>query len=124
MVSARTRGDLVVWILHSEPGSGTTFEPAIGHVRLIPPLEPRGEPVLIQTAHNAFTTTGLQQLLTWGGITEVMICCTVMPNPRWLVTAAIAETASMGSFTGTCAASMIAASALPWSRRRRRGRPR
>jgi hypothetical protein len=39
---------------------------------------------------------------------------TVMPNPRWLVTAAIAETASMGSFTGICAASMIAASALPW----------
>jgi hypothetical protein len=40
-----------------------------------------------------------------------------MPNPRWLVTAAIAETASMGSFTGICSASVIAASALrcDWS---------
>lgn len=73
--SARARGDLVVWVLHSEPGSGTTFDPASGHVRLIPPLEPRaGEPVLTKTAHNAFTTTGLQQLLTWRGITDVTIC--------------------------------------------------
>ena len=73
--SARARGHLVVWILHSEPGSGTTFDPAGGHVRLIPPLEPRaGEPVLTKTAHNAFTTTGLQQLLTQRGITEVTIC--------------------------------------------------
>jgi len=73
--SARARGDLVVWVLHSEPGSGTTFDPASGHVRLIPPLEPRGgEPFLTKTAHNAFTTTNLQQLLTQRGITEVTIC--------------------------------------------------
>jgi nicotinamidase-related amidase len=73
--SARARGDLVVWVLHSEPGSGTTFDPASGHVRLIPPLEPHaGEPVLTKTAHNAFTTTNLQQLLTQRGITEVTIC--------------------------------------------------
>jgi nicotinamidase-related amidase len=73
--SARDRGDLVVWILHTEPGTGTTFDPAGGHVRLIPPLEPRaGEPVLTKTAHNAFTTTNLQQLLTQRGITEVAVC--------------------------------------------------
>ena len=39
---------------------------------------------------------------------------TVTPNPRWLVTAAIAETSSSGSLTGTCTPSVTAASALPW----------
>jgi nicotinamidase-related amidase len=73
--SARARGDLVVWILHTEPGTGTTFDPASGQVRLIPPLEPQAsEPVLAKTAHNAFTTTNLQQLLTQRGITEVAVC--------------------------------------------------
>ena len=71
----RAAGDLVVWILHTEPGSGGTFDPASGHVRLIEPLAPRaGEPVFAKTSHNAFTTTGLQQLLTQRGITEVTIC--------------------------------------------------
>jgi nicotinamidase-related amidase len=28
--SARLNGDLVEWVLHSEPGSGTTFDPASG----------------------------------------------------------------------------------------------
>jgi nicotinamidase-related amidase len=72
---ARANGDLVVWVLHSEPGSGTAFDPASGHVRYIHPLEPRaGEPQLTKTSHNAFTTTNLQQTLTQQGITEVMVC--------------------------------------------------
>src|SRR5580700_3597885 len=72
---ARANGDLVVWVLHSEPGSGTTFDPASGHVRYLGPLEPRaGEPQLTKTSHNAFTTTNLQQLLTQRGITEVVVC--------------------------------------------------
>lgn len=72
--SARAKGDLVVWILHSEPGTGGAFDPAEGHVRLIEGLEPiEGEPVLTKTAHNAFTTTNLQQLLTQRGIGEVVI---------------------------------------------------
>jgi hypothetical protein len=33
--AARSRGDLVVWVLHSEPGSGTVFDPPSGHVRLM-----------------------------------------------------------------------------------------
>jgi nicotinamidase-related amidase len=71
----RASGDLVVWILHSEPGSGTTFDPDSGHVRLMEPLAPKpGEPVLTKTSHNAFTTTNLQQLLTKRGITEVTVC--------------------------------------------------
>src|SRR5579863_8276294 len=72
---ARADGDLVVWVLHSEPGSGTAFDPASGHVRYIGPLKPQaGEPRLTKTSHNAFTTTNLQQLLTQQGITEVIVC--------------------------------------------------
>jgi nicotinamidase-related amidase len=72
---ARATGDLVVWVLHSEPGSGTVFDPASGYVRCLGPLEPKpGEPQLTKTSHNAFTTTNLQQLLTQRGITEVIVC--------------------------------------------------
>ncbi|MDF9813103.1 cysteine hydrolase family protein [Streptomyces sp. SPB162] len=71
---ARDEGDLVVWVLHSEPGTGDAFDPESGHVRLMEGLEPLdGEPVLTKTAHNAFTTTNLQQLLTSRGVTEVVI---------------------------------------------------
>jgi len=71
----RASGDLVVWVLHAEAGSGDSFDPASGHVRLIEPLGARpGEPVLTKTSHNAFTTTNLQQILTQQGITEVAIC--------------------------------------------------
>jgi len=71
----RARGDLVVWVLHTEPGTGGAFDPASGHVRLMAPLTPRdGEPVLTKTSHNAFTTTSLQQLLTQRGITELVVC--------------------------------------------------
>jgi nicotinamidase-related amidase len=72
---ARANGDLVVWVLHCEPGSGTAFDPASGHVRYMGPLRPQpGEPQLTKTSHNAFTTTSLQQLLTQQGITEVIVC--------------------------------------------------
>jgi nicotinamidase-related amidase len=72
--AARAHGDLVVWVLHSEPGTGGAFDPANGHVRLIEGLEPKaGEPVVTKTSHNAFTTTNLQQLLTQHGIREVVI---------------------------------------------------
>ncbi len=56
---ARANGDLVVWVLHTEPGSGGVFDPAQGHVRLLDELEQpqSGEPVLHKTSHNAFTTT-------------------------------------------------------------------
>jgi nicotinamidase-related amidase len=71
----RADGDLVVWVLHTEPGSGGAFDPANGHVRFIEPLAPAaGEPVFTKTSHNAFTTTGLQQLLTERGITELVVC--------------------------------------------------
>lgn len=73
---AREAGDLVVWVLHTEPGSGNPFDPGSGHVRLFEELgEPRpGEPVLHKTSHNAFTTTNLQQILTAHGVGELRLC--------------------------------------------------
>ncbi|MCE7007304.1 isochorismatase family protein [Kibdelosporangium philippinense] len=71
---ARAENDLVVWVLHSEPGSDTVFDPANGYVRLLDGLKPdEGEPVLFKTSHNAFTTTNLQQTLTARGIRELLI---------------------------------------------------
>lgn len=73
--AARNSGDLVVWVLHSEPGTDGVFDPANGHVRLIAPLAPEsGEPVLTKTSRNAFTTTNLHQLLTTAGIRELVVC--------------------------------------------------
>ncbi|MEU5961511.1 isochorismatase family protein [Micromonospora parva] len=75
VAAARQRGDLVVWVLHSEPGTGGLFDPTLGYVRLIDGLVPaEGEPTLVKTAHNAFTTTNLQQLLTQAGITDITVC--------------------------------------------------
>ncbi|MGW3104401.1 cysteine hydrolase family protein [Streptomyces sp. NPDC001100] len=72
---ARRAGDLVVWVLHSEPGSGDVFDPALGHVRLIDGLKrEEGEPLLHKTSHNAFTTTNLQQILTEHGVRELTVC--------------------------------------------------
>ena len=71
---ARATGDDVIWVLHAEPGSGDEFDPALGHVRLLPGLKPdAGEPTLVKTSHNAFTTTNLAQLLVQRGVTEVVI---------------------------------------------------
>ncbi|MET7963096.1 isochorismatase family protein [Micromonospora zamorensis] len=75
VAAARGRGDLVVWVLHSEPGTGGLFDSALGHVRLIDGLVPaEGEPTLVKTAHNAFTTTNLQQVLTQAGIQDINVC--------------------------------------------------
>jgi nicotinamidase-related amidase len=72
---ARLHGQQVIWVLHAAPGSGTVFDPALGHVRLIDGLVPAaGEPVLTKTAHNAFTTTDLQQILTERGIRALVVC--------------------------------------------------
>lgn len=73
--ASRAAGDLVVWILHSEPGNGTVFDPARGLVTLLDGPTPRdGEPVITKTSINAFTTTNLQQTLTTRGIRELVIC--------------------------------------------------
>lgn len=73
--AARSAGDLVVWVLHTEPGTGTVFDPALGHSRPMAGLEPRdGEPIIAKTSINAFTTTNLQQLLTTHGVGKLTVC--------------------------------------------------
>ncbi|AOS63054.1 isochorismatase family protein [Actinoalloteichus hymeniacidonis] len=72
---ARSRGDLVVWVLHTEPHTGTVFDPALGFVRPLEGLAPlEDEPVLRKTVHNAFTTTNLAHLLTSAGILDLTVC--------------------------------------------------
>jgi nicotinamidase-related amidase len=73
--SFRRRGEQVIWILHGEAGSGTVFDPELGFVRFLDGLAAAdGEPVIIKTSHNAFTTTNLHQVLTMAGIGEVAVC--------------------------------------------------
>src|SRR5512138_3577287 len=46
----RAQGELIVWVLHVEPGTGTVFDPASGYVRLMEGLEAaEGEPVINKT---------------------------------------------------------------------------
>ena len=72
---AREAGDLVVWVLHTEPGSGGVFEPDSPYLRLMDGLNPLpGEPVLTKTSRNCFTTTNLQQTLTGRGVRELVLC--------------------------------------------------
>ncbi|GAA4251815.1 cysteine hydrolase family protein [Dactylosporangium darangshiense] len=76
VADARERGDLVVWVLHTEPGTGNVFDPEAGHdyVRYLDGLDPLpGEPQLVKTSANAFTTTGLQQLLTAESIRHLIV---------------------------------------------------
>ena len=73
--ATRASGDLVVWVLHAEPGSDTVFDPAQGLVRPLAELSPRAdEPTVVKTSINAFTTTNLQQQLVQRGIRELVIC--------------------------------------------------
>jgi nicotinamidase-related amidase len=71
----RARGELIVWVLHTEPGTGNDFDPGSGYVRLMDGLTAvEGEPVITKTSFNAFYTTDLQQQLTSAGIVEVVVC--------------------------------------------------
>jgi nicotinamidase-related amidase len=71
----RAGGEMIVWVLHVEPDTGTVFDPVNGHVRLMDGLTAaEGEPVITKTSFNAFHTTNLQQLLTGAGIVEVVVC--------------------------------------------------
>jgi nicotinamidase-related amidase len=72
---ARANGDSVVWFLDAEPGSGGIWDPESGYVRLFDELKPAdGEPIMVKTSRNCFTTTNLQQWLTERGIRELVIC--------------------------------------------------
>jgi nicotinamidase-related amidase len=72
--TARDNGDLVVWVRHVEPGTGNVFDPARGFVEYLPGLKPlAGEPELVKTSHNPFTTTNAQQILVQHGVGEVVV---------------------------------------------------
>ncbi|GAA2151545.1 cysteine hydrolase family protein [Glycomyces lechevalierae] len=72
--TARDNGDLVVWVRHVEPGTGNVFDPARGFVEYLPGLKPlAGEPELVKTSHNPFTTTNAQQILVQHGVGEVAV---------------------------------------------------
>ncbi|WP_304451473.1 isochorismatase family protein [Nocardiopsis sp. YSL2] len=71
----RDRGDRVAWVLHTAPGSGTVFDPALGFVEFMDGLAPaEGEPVRTKTVHNAFTGTDLAEVLAGWGVDEVTVC--------------------------------------------------
>jgi nicotinamidase-related amidase len=73
--AARAAGDLVVWVLHAEPGSGGEFDPVNGQVRVVDELTPgKDEPLVTKSSHNAFTTTNLGQRLTEAGVRSVTVC--------------------------------------------------
>lgn len=89
--AARRDGDMVVWVLHAEENSGGLFDQVNGFVRVVDERKPLdGEPTLVKTAHNSFTTTNLGQRLAQQGVREIRItgirteqCCetTVVLNP-------------------------------------------
>jgi nicotinamidase-related amidase len=73
--AARDRGDMIVWILHHEPGSGTVFDPLNGHVRLMSEIVAKDtEPVFYKSAHSAFSAPSLQQHLTTAGVHKLTVC--------------------------------------------------
>lgn len=72
---ARASGDTVVWITHSDPGSGGVFDPENGHVRVIAELEQDdAETALTKTTINAFASTDLQERLDRAGIRRLVVC--------------------------------------------------
>jgi len=73
--AARARGELVAWVLHHSPGTGSPFDPDGGLCVLQPGLEAsEGDIQVTKTSHNAFTTTNLDQQLRRRGITRLRIC--------------------------------------------------
>lgn len=75
VADARRRGERVVWITHSEPGSGGVFDPAQGFVRVMDKLGPLdSEDAVTKTTINAFLSTDLDERLRNAGVRRVVIC--------------------------------------------------
>ncbi|WP_372985027.1 isochorismatase family protein [Microbacterium sp.] len=72
---ARRSGDSVVWVTHSEPGSGGVFDPANGFVRVVSDLDPQSDEIAVtKTTVNAFTSTDLEDQLRRRGVGRVVVC--------------------------------------------------
>lgn len=71
----RAAGAPVFWVLHSDPGTGGDFDPASGLVRVVDALQPAaGEPVIVKTTINSFTSTDLEQRLRAAGVDRLVLC--------------------------------------------------
>ncbi|MBD7958102.1 isochorismatase family protein [Microbacterium sp. Sa4CUA7] len=72
---ARINGGVVVWVTHSEPGTGGVFDPDNGFVRVVSEFEPRPHELRVtKTTVNAFASTDLQRQLVDHGVERVVIC--------------------------------------------------
>lgn len=72
---ARRSGDAVVWVTHSEPGSGGVFDPTNGFVRVVSDLDPQSDEIAVtKTTVNAFTSTDLEDQLRRRGVSRVVVC--------------------------------------------------
>ncbi|WP_040569104.1 isochorismatase family protein [Microbacterium yannicii] len=72
---ARSRGDVVVWITHSEPGTGGVFDPALGFVEVISELRPAADELRVtKTSINSFTSTDLERQLRSLEVQRVVVC--------------------------------------------------
>ncbi|MEV8175642.1 isochorismatase family protein [Microbacterium sp. NPDC079176] len=72
---ARRSGDAVVWVTHSEPGSGGVFDPANGFVRVVSDLDPQSDEIAVtKTTVNAFTSTDLEDQLRRRSVGRVVVC--------------------------------------------------
>lgn len=72
---ARRSGDAVVWVTHSEPGSGGVFDPANGFVRVVSDLDPQSDEIAVtKTTVDAFTSTDLEDQLRRRGVGRVVVC--------------------------------------------------
>lgn len=72
---AREIGDPVIWITHSEPGTGGVFDPENGFTHIVDDLRPDITDLqLTKTTVNAFTSTDLEDQLNAAGIDTVVVC--------------------------------------------------
>lgn len=72
---ARAEGDPVIWITHSEPGSGGVFDPDNGFIRVVDDLRPDdAELQLTKTTVSAFLSTDLEDHLNAAGIDTLVVC--------------------------------------------------
>lgn len=71
----RAAGSPVFWVLHSDPDTGSDFDPGNGLVRVVDTLEPAAdEPVIVKTTINSFTSTDLEQRLRAAGVDRLVLC--------------------------------------------------
>ena len=69
----RSRGVPVVHVLHEEPGTGSAFDPASGHVRALDWLVPAPDATFRKRAHSALVGSGLREWLDARGVKRLIV---------------------------------------------------